>query len=45
MDVMDGDRGVRLEGGEGKEEIVTAWGEREEGVRDDGRRRGGGGGR
>lgn len=27
MDVMDGDRGVRLEGGEEKEGIVTAWGE------------------
>ncbi len=39
MDVMDGDRGVRLEGVEKKEEIVTAWGEREEGVRDDGRHR------
>lgn len=24
MDVMDGDKGVRLEGGEEKEEMVTA---------------------
>lgn len=33
---MDGDGGLGLEGGEEKEETVTAW-EKQEGVRDDGK--------